>query len=137
MVKKLTGLLFCAGLILILGFAFAACSNSAGSEKAELIRGQATASAVGLHPLSVTVVMDMDTGLITDVRIDHEETMGYGAAVISGNATHPSAKDLIIQHQDFDHLVDVVAQATLTRTGIKEAGEKALAKIKAGDFDKK
>ncbi|MDR0719987.1 MAG: FMN-binding protein [Treponema sp.] len=136
MVKKLTGLLFCAGLILILGFALAGCSNESETTP-ELIRGQATATARGLNPLSVTVVIDMDTGLITDVRFVHEESIGYGAAVISGNATHPSAKDLIIQYQDFDHLVDVVASATLTREGIKAAGEKALAKIKAGDFDKK
>ncbi|MDR2246242.1 MAG: FMN-binding protein [Treponema sp.] len=133
---KLTGLLFCAGLIL--GLALAGCPNGDGSEtKPELIIGQATASGRGLNPLSVTVVMDMDTGLITDVQFVHEESIGYGAAVISGNAAHPSAKDLIIEHQDFDHLVDVVASATLTREGIKAAGKKALEKIKAGDFDKK
>ncbi|MDR3122391.1 MAG: FMN-binding protein [Treponema sp.] len=132
MTKKLSGLL-CAALIL--GFALTGCSK--GKPAAELIRGQATASGNGLHPLSVTLVVDMDTDLITDVRFVHEETMGYGASVILGAGARPSARDLIIEHQDFDHLVDVVAQATLTRQGIKEAGEKALAKIKAGDFDKK
>jgi hypothetical protein len=136
MEKKLIGLLGC--VCLILGIALTGCPSGDESETTpELIRGQATAEARGLNPLSVTLVMDMDTGLITDVRFVHEESLGYGASVILGSNTLPSAKDVIIKHQDFDHLIDVMAQATLTRKGIKEAGEKALAKIKAGNFDKK
>ena len=136
MMKKWFGLLPAAALILNL--LFTACLTKPES-RAALIPGQVTVQVRGHEWITMTVIADMSTDpyRITDVRFEHHETDGYGAAVIQGANGKPSAKEIILEDQRFDTLVNVVSGATLTRNAIGRGGAEALRKLEAGDFDTK
>jgi hypothetical protein len=81
----------------------------------------------------ITVTVTMDEGYIIDVVINGPDESGdYGQVIIQKAPTVIKTKNTFdVNIRD----VDAVSIATSTLKGIKEAGNGAIDKIKAGEFD--
>jgi major membrane immunogen (membrane-anchored lipoprotein) len=90
--------------------------------------GTATGQSIGGTDQPLFVKVTMNAGVITAVVITGEDHNSYGKPVMDAAPTK------ILEYQDFDH-IDAVTGATITRAAIREAGKKAVEKIKKGQFD--
>ena len=71
----------------------------------------------------ITVVLDIELGIITAVDVTHKETASIGGAFIN------KVKPIIVQANSFE--IDAITKATCvaTRNGLVDAGKAALRKI--------
>ncbi|MDR2742505.1 MAG: FMN-binding protein [Treponema sp.] len=122
--KRISYLLFVfAALCLV----FASCPADPGPENGTEDPNTATGTSYGYENKLISVTITQKDGVITSVKITGEQTPGIGALVIR------DAPAMIKEKNSVDAGVDAVTSSTaiVTKTAIKEAGNKAIAEIYA------